>query len=260
MRLSQTQLVRVPIDNLAAAPYISVLTYPNISLSSAKSRIRQLGELGVSEIIFEGKTKIGKLCILGLGTVSLVVKAISSGQLFALKIRRTDSNRKSMYQEFKLTTLANRIGVGAKAVGCTKDLMLMQLLDYVELHDWFKNLKGKEGRSKAKFVVHKILNQCRKLDIIGLDHGQLSNLRKHAVIANDYPWIIDFESSSLNRDPRNVTTAAQYLLIGSKISPLVRMLLGINETSTIINALREYKREKSDISYAKLLELLRLSD
>jgi len=257
--LSQIPSERVPISSLVRTPYINVLTYPRISLRAARSRLAQLNKLGVERLIFEGKSKIGGLGILGIGTVSVVVKSEVAGNVFALKIRRTDANRPGMKEEFELTRLANRIGIGAEVLNHTKDLLVLQYLDYVELHAWFKSLRGPERRAMARGILHRVLNQCRKLDIMGLDHGQLSNLRKHIVVVNDLPYVIDFESASLNRTPKNVTTAAQYILIGGRMSALARRLIGLRGHEQVMAALREYKETKSDVSYAHLLEVLRLN-
>ena len=109
-------------------------------------------------------------------------------------------------------------------------------------------------------MVHALLNQCRKLDIMGIDHGQLSNLRKHAVIAEGRPWLIDFESAGTSRRPRNVTTAAQYLFVGGAIAPALRRAVGLREAESLKRLLAEYKRDLSDYSYSKVLEHLRLVD
>jgi putative serine/threonine protein kinase len=132
----------------------------------------------------------------------------------------------------------------------------MKALDYTELHEWMKELSGAGTRARAREMVHSILNQCRKLDIMNLDHGQLSNLRKHVVVAEDRPWILDFESAGTARKPRNVTTAAQYLFVGSKMSSLVRRTMGLTDTDRLINLLRAYKEDLSDMSYARILEWL----
>lgn len=253
-----TQLEQAPLSQLVRTPYIQVLTYPRVSLRTAQARIRQLGALGVEELIFEGKTKIGRLGLLGVGTVGLVVKARVGGTICALKIRRTDANRPNMDDEFRITTFANRIGVGVQVFQHTKDFMTMKLLEYEELYEWMKELSGPGARAKAREMVHMILNQCRKLDIADLDHGQLSNLRKHIVVAEGRPWIIDFESAGTQRKPRNVTTAAQYIFIGSRMSPLARRTLGIRDTSELVQLLRAYKMDLSDFSYAKILEWLRV--
>jgi len=138
-------------------------------------------------------------------------------------------------------------------------MILMKLLEYEELHDWLGRLRGPGTRRDARAMIHSILNQCRTLDVMGVDHGQLSNLRKHVVVAEGKPWVIDFESAGTARRPKNVTTAAQYLFVGGKASPLVRRVLGISDTRPILKLLSDYKRDTSDFAYAKLLELLRLA-
>ncbi len=258
-RSQQTRLERASLELLTKTPYIQVLTYPRISLREARGRIRQLRGLGVEELVFEGPSKVGRLGILGLGTVGIVVKARSGEGLFALKIRRTDANRPSMDEETKLTRLVNRVGVGPEVYASSRDLMLMKLLEPMELSEWLRGLKGEGTRAAAREVVHSLLNQCRTLDIMGVDHGQLSNLRKHAVVAEGKPWIIDFESASRVRRAKNVTTAAQYLFIGGALSPALRRVLGVRDTAGLKRLLAEYKRDLSDYRYSKILEALKLA-
>jgi putative serine/threonine protein kinase len=246
-------------EDLVRTPYVQVLTYPRISLTAAKSRIKQLRSLQVEDVIFEGHAKVGRLGILGLGTVGIVVKAKARGTLCALKIRRTDANRPNMEEEVRITLLANRVGVGPEVFGHTRDMILMKLLESKEISEWLKGIKGKGSREEARAMVHSLLNQCRKLDIMGIDHGQLSNLRKHAVFAEGKPWLIDFESAGTARKPRNVTTAAQYLFVGGAVAPAMRRALGLRETESLKKLLGEYKRDLSDYSYSKMLEHLKLA-
>jgi putative serine/threonine protein kinase len=253
------QSERASLDLLTKTPYIHVLTYPRISLREAKARISQLRELGVDELVFEGHSRVGRLGILGLGTVGVVVKASRGGRLCALKIRRTDANRPNMDDEVRLATMASRVGVGPEVFASTRDMVLMQLLSPQELSDWLRGLKGEGRRAAARDVIHALLNQCRTLDIMGIDHGQLSNLRKHAVVAGGRPWIIDFESASTGRRARNVTTAAQYLFVGGALSPRLRRALGIRDIEKLKRLLAEYKRDQSDYAYSKILENLRLA-
>jgi putative serine/threonine protein kinase len=258
-RLSATHSEPARLDQLTKTPYIQVLTYPRISLAAARSRIRQLERLGVEELIFEGRAKVGRLGILGLGTVGIVVRARAGEHVMALKIRRTDANRPDMEQEARITSMVNRLGIGPTVYGHTKDLMLMKLLNSVELEEWLRGLRGQGTRENAKTMVHSILNQCRKLDIMGIDHGQLSNLRKHAVVANGVPWIIDFESAGTVRKPKNVTTAAQYLFIGGRLSPRLRRIIGVRDTRPLLMLLSEYKKDTSDYTYSKIIEALKLA-
>jgi len=252
------QSERISLQDVVRTPYVQVLTYPRISVRSARARVKQLEGLGVTELVFEGRTRVGRLGILGLGTVGIVVKVAAGERLCALKIRRTDANRPDMGDEVRIARLANRVGVGPEVYAHSKDMILMKLLESQELSDWLRSLSGRGTRTLVRDMIHSLLNQCRKLDIMGIDHGQLSNLRKHAVIAEGVPWIIDFESASTGRKPRNVTTALQYLFIGGAISPALRRASGLKETTTLKRLLAEYKSDLSDYHYSKILEHLRL--
>jgi putative serine/threonine protein kinase len=234
-------------------PYLQVLTYPRPNIAVARSRIKQLEKLGVTEISFGGRTKIGRLGLVGLGTVSIVVRATVEGNEQALKIRRCDANRKSMLDEYRLTQTANRIGVGAYAAAASKDFLVMQLVEGEEIDDHLREITGVGTRGRVREIIHRLLNQCRKLDLVGLDHGQLSDLRKHVITAGDEPYIIDFESSSLGRTPKNVTTAAQNLLIGGRSAPLVKRLLGLKSHDKVLQALRNYKKTMDDENYVAIL-------
>ncbi len=255
---SQTQSAQIPLEEFSRVPYLNILTYPGPDLRSAKSRIKQLQKLGVEGVIFEGKTKVGRLGLVGLGTVGVVVKSVTKDGTFALKIRRRDANRESMDNEVRLMKMANSVDVGPRLLSHTKDFIIMQHIRGEGIDEWLSELRGRGSAGRARELVHRLLNQCRKLDLINLDHGQLSNLRKHVVISDDSPYIIDFESASINRAVRNVTTAAQYLFIGGKISTRLKRMLGLRESDAIIETLGQYKRDMSDAKYARVLASMRI--
>jgi putative serine/threonine protein kinase len=250
----QTASETITVEQFDRMPYLTILTYPRPNLALARSRIKQLAKLGIQQVTFEGRTKIGRLGLVGIGTVGLVVKGTGGGdEVCALKIRRADANRKSMTEEFRLTQLANRVRVGASVYRCTRDVMSMRYIKGVELEDYVKVATGRGSAKRVRELAHALLNQCRKLDLIGLDHGQLSNLRKHVIIDGETPYIIDFESASQNRTVKNVTTAAQFLFVGSSVSPRIKRILSIKRSDKILEALKRYKREMSDENYVRLL-------
>ncbi|MBI2649009.1 MAG: hypothetical protein HYW93_05090 [Thaumarchaeota archaeon] len=253
MTSSLTQLEQIPLEEFGRIPYLNILTYPGPDLRSAKSRIKQLQKLGVEGVIFEGKTKVGRLGLVGLGTVGVVVKSVTKDGIFALKIRRRDANRESMDNEVRLMKMANSVGVGPRLLRHARDFIIMQHIRGEGIDEWLSELRGRGSAGRARELVHRLLNQCRKLDLINLDHGQLSDLRKHVVISDDSPCIIDFESASTNRAVRNVTTAAQYLFIGGKVSARLKRVFGIRDGREILEALRRYKADMNDANYAKVL-------
>ena len=86
----------------------------------------------------------------------------------------------------------------------------MEYLDGIKISQWINTLKGVGSVKKLKNTLRKILEDCYRLDEIGFDHGELSNISKHVIVGEENSTIIDFESSSTNRRPSNVTS---YLLL-----------------------------------------------
>ena len=78
--------------------------------------------------------------------------------------------------------------------------------------------KSQEVRS----VLNNVLRECYLLDDAGLDHGELSTIDKHVIVSKNRNTIIDFESSSLDRKPSNVTGATQGILIGTGLAKIIQ--------------------------------------
>ena len=123
--------------------------------------------------------------------------------------------------------------------------------------DWIKMLKGKGRKEKVRRMIKDILEQCFRLDKVGLDHGELSNIEKH-IIVGEKAWIIDFESASMNRKASNLTKVTQYFVVGSPISNTVRRMLKIESLDEVFQALREYKKSKSKENFGNVLKVMNL--
>jgi len=254
MSLLQQINSRLEVNELVNEPYSNVLGYPKCLQDELENRVRELKSVGVKGIIFEGSSMIGKLNILGKGCVSVVVKAVLNERTVALKIRRLDADRESMEREASFLNIANSVDVGPKLVAMSKNFLVMQLADGDKMVDWIKHdLEERQVRS----VVLQVLEQCFRLDGIGLDHGELSNLNKHVIIGENVT-IIDFESASIQRRVANVTAAAQCLFIGSAIARKVRNVLKIRSTDAIIHALKKYKNDVSKENFESLVSVLEL--
>jgi putative serine/threonine protein kinase len=192
---------------------------------------------------------------LGKGGVGLVVKVESNDRkTYALKIRRTDANRSSMDREVKLHRIANTAGVGPSIYANTKNFILMELIDGCNIIGWLnQSVKADQVRK----VVISTLEQCYNLDRAHLDHGELNYLAHHVLISEDVnPWIIDFETASINRKIGNVTAAAHSLLLNGRISRNVGKIMGIVERETILQLLRIYKWDQTRESFEKIIQAI----
>ena len=85
-----------------------------------------------------GPTTLGKLAILGKGYVGVVVLAKKNNKQVALKIRRTDSQRKNMKNESILLKLVNSVNVGPKMIAVSKNFLVMEYLEGDKISKWDK--------------------------------------------------------------------------------------------------------------------------
>ena len=247
----------VKISKITEPPYSNIWVYPKGTRAQIKSRIKELKALGVESISFQGELQVGTISILGKGYVGIVVLGKFGRKKIAIKIRRNDSPRKNLKKEAKLLQITNRCGVGPKLIDFSKNFLVMEYLEGEKIGKWISDLKTKLRTSQIKTVIKKVLEDCYKLDMIGLDHGELSRMPKHVIVGKKIT-IIDFESSSMERRVSNVTSATQAFFIGSGISKTVKRVYKIPEKKKIITVLRRYKQDQSRESFEGLLNILKI--
>ena len=248
----------ISIKKFTDEPYSKILGYPKATSRQITSRIKELEKLKIKSISLIGPTTLGKLAILGKGYVGVVVLAKKGNKQVALKIRRTDSQRKDMKNESVLLKLVNTIDVGPKIFDNSKNFLVMEYLEGEKISDWVDSLKGIGSTKKFKSTVKKILEDCYRLDKLGFDHGELSNISKHVIIGEMKSTLIDFESSSTKRIPSNVTSITQAFFIGSGIAKKAQKIYKNPSKEKIIEALKRYKNEKTTENFEKLLKILKL--
>jgi putative serine/threonine protein kinase len=239
-------------------PYSTIIGYPNATKKQVELRLTQMKKLGISGVSFQGDLKLGSINVLGKGYVGIVVLAKRQNKKVAVKIRRTDSQRKEMESEARLLKMANESGVGPKMISSSKNLIIMEYLDGKKIGLWIKELTGTGTTSKLKSTIRKTLEDCYNLDKIGLDHGELSNITKHVIVGKSKTTLIDFESSSTKRKVSNVTSATQGIFIGSGIAKSIRKIYNIPSKEKIIETLRNYKHSPNRENFETLLRVLKL--
>jgi len=248
----------ISIKKFADEPYSNILGYPKATSRQIKSRINELEKLKIKSISFTGSTTLGNLAVLGKGYVGVVVLAKKGSKQVALKIRRTDSQRNQMKNEAIFLKLANSVNVGPKVYVVSRNFLVMEYLEGIDIRKWVNALKGKGSAKKLKSTIKKILEDCFRLDQIGFDHGELSNVSKHVIVGKTRSTLIDFESSSTKRRPSNVTSVTQAIFIGSGIAKKTQKIYKNPPKEKIIKVLKQYKQEKTLVNFEKLLKILKL--
>tara|TARA_B100000929_G_scaffold165840_3_gene131359 strand:- start:600 stop:1355 length:756 start_codon:yes stop_codon:yes gene_type:complete len=245
-----------PISIFKKDPYKKILSFPKVKESEIEKRLKELKKNGITHVSFTGPLQIEKCCILGKGYVGMVVLAKKSGNIIALKIRRTDSPRKNMTNEAKLLKTANKVDVGPKFIKNSKNFLIMEYIEGEKIIDWAKKskIKSKDLRS----VINNILRECYLLDNVGLDHGELSTIDKHVMVGKNKNTIIDFESSSTKRKSSNVSAATQAIFIGTGLAKIIRKKTQVPRRDKIIRLVRNYKKLRTQESFDDLLGGLKL--
>jgi len=247
----------MPLSEIQGTRYAKILNYPAAGDAELDGRLRELRGIGVTAIRFSGPSKIEGIDILGKGCVGLVAEAILQGKPVALKIRRSDANRPSMYEEARLLRLANSVSVGPMLITATRNYLVMEVFSGLPLFKW---AAGPRSTNSLRLVLSRLLDSCFRLDVIGLDHGEISHAPKNVLVGkNQRTCIVDFESASMVRRVANVTSLMQYFLFGS-ISKTLRISRIIPHRRDVIHALSSYKYEGTLQRYRSLLETLGLKD
>jgi len=240
-------------ENLKEEPYASILCYPRVSDAELQTRLEELREHGVKAVGFAGKTSAFNVPVLGKGFVGIVVIAHLDGQRVALKIRRVDADRLGLQREAQMLAKANSVQVGPRLVSVSKNFLLMQIIDGAVLPDW---LDAHKEKKPLRNVLKDILKQCWRLDNIGLDHGELSKAPKHLIVDKaQKPFIVDFETASVNRKPANVTSVCQFLFTSrGAVARAVAEVLGERNNTEIIKVLRIYKAYRARENFDRVLQ------
>ncbi|MCJ7637492.1 MAG: hypothetical protein MUO21_08395 [Nitrososphaeraceae archaeon] len=245
-----------------SSPVISkLISYPKLDLYEYHKRISDLYKIGVKDVILEGPTRLCELNILGKGHSGIVLKVNGySEKNMALKIRRLDSRRKDSLNEVNNQKLANLIEIGPQIIDNTDDLILMELITGKGISDWLDDPSNfnLDNSKKIINIVNEILEQCYRLDVLNLDHGELTRIDNHVMVSEyNQISIIDFESSSTKRKPSNVTSASQALLLsGGLISKKICKFIKIKDHKYLLNGLKNYKKRKTRQNFEIILDLV----
>jgi putative serine/threonine protein kinase len=245
----------VPVDQLIQEPYASVLCFPNPTEAELQSRLQELQSHGVTALEFSGTASVFGVAVpvLGKGFVGIVVIAHLNGKRVAVKIRRADADRADLLHEARMISKANTVNVAPKLIASSKNFLLMQLIDGDLLPNW---LKTNKDTTAVKQVLMEVLEQCFRLDQVGLDHGELSKAPKHLLIdKTEKVFIVDFETASIERRVANVTAVCQYLFAGnSTASKILAEIFGERNRLELIDVLKAYKKNKTREYFEDLVE------
>ncbi|MFC1506007.1 serine/threonine protein kinase [Thermoproteota archaeon] len=237
-----------------------IICYPKPNEQEKARRIKELQSIGVKNIRLEGPKKIDGHQVIGKGCVSIAVLADTASRLAILKIRRMDADRLDMLHEVQMLKFANTSSLGPRLFHYSKNFIIMEYIAGSLIGEWLNNVRSFH-LTKVKAVIKDILTQCYKMDIIHLDHGELSNASKHVIIRNS-DWksiIIDFESASRNRRPNNLTSIFQFIFKKKELLDMMQISTELFTSNDSNKILKNYKNNPSKRTLNQILQTYKLN-
>eukprot|EP01065_Artemidia_motanka_P036389 TRINITY_DN44312_c0_g1_i1.p1 TRINITY_DN44312_c0_g1~~TRINITY_DN44312_c0_g1_i1.p1 ORF type:complete len:283 (+),score=31.59 TRINITY_DN44312_c0_g1_i1:64-912(+) len=179
------------------------------------------------------------------GKHSIVSSAFIESTRVAVKRCREDSAGASLQKEAAGLAAANAVGIGPQLIAHAPDCVVMEWVDGLPLVDYLL----RATQRAALWAVHELLDQCRRLDAVGLAKEEMTHPQRHVIITGpDRMILIDFDRANVCAQVRNVPQVCSYLSGRRLLQLLSRSNVSV-DVATLRNAAAEYKRNPSDETY-----------
>ncbi|MEM1662073.1 MAG: hypothetical protein QXO78_01885 [Desulfurococcaceae archaeon] len=229
-----------PID--PGDPYVKfILCYPKHDCEEFSSRVKELLDWGISNLVELGKNILG-FRVLGKGYSSIATLAYRGCEKGFLKIRRLDSRRASLEFEGLILDFLDRFNIVPKPMFYSKNFVFMEYLDdCIPIGEFIDKSQNNIDYNSLIKTIAKTTYTLYIPDFYGINHSELSRPGDHIYICRNGVRIIDWESATIKSKPNNVSSFISYLTN----RPVVRRKLSNRVLDELIHALRMYKKTYS---------------
>ena len=216
-----------------------MICYPPHAESNKCARVvESLAGIGVS---------LEDLEVYSKGTDSIILLSKPTKTVF--KVARLDSNANMCREGMIMLYVehASRRKIAPRALAFTREFVHMELIRGAPLKSMIE-LNRKIEACQLCLILGKVL----ELDMIGVDHGELSRPHKHIIFRepDGEPMIIDFGRASLSRRPKNLTSTISFFLNNKNVLSASACEALVDALNSVCKgnrydpycALREYKR------------------
>ena len=176
----------------ASLPFFEKLYVYRIARSEL---LRRLERRGVSRVKKFAEGNRGVIYEALMGRRKMAVKAVSE----------RSPAKASIANEIRWLRVLNRRGIGPEVAASGKDYFVYRFVEGRYIGEWIESGSRKEIVSLLK----KILEQCRTMDLLGVNKEEMLRPRKHVIVRKGKPVMLDFERCRKNRQaPRTSRSSA----------------------------------------------------
>ena len=219
--------------------------------------------------LYENKTYLSK------GKRGLISFSIDkkTGIKYCIKEKNPQSDATNrIFLEYENNKRLNEINVGPKIYYYDEEQDFLvrdfiegeTIFDFIDKNKSENNLKENNENSnkiknKIKPIILNILDQCRRMDKLGINKLEMTNPHKDIIIQDKTingkqtltPFIIDFERCKFAARTKNVTQFCQFLTKGNMKLELEKLNISFDKEKIMLLT-ETYKKEQTDKNYDKI--------
>jgi predicted Ser/Thr protein kinase len=162
----------------------------------------------------------------------------------------------TLKNESEYLKLLNAKGIGPKFIKYSDGKLFREFVDGIRISDFFEQ---ENDRKKIISVIKQVLEQCREMDLLGMNKKELTNPYKDILVTADNkgnvkPVMIDFERCYETKKTKNVTQFMQYI---NRSKPTLAKKGIIIDRQEMIRLGKEYKEKNDKESFNNILSLIK---
>ncbi|GBD03652.1 hypothetical protein HRbin19_00949 [bacterium HR19] len=169
-------------------------------------------------------------------------------QKVAIKIAKNETLIKNIKKEAEILKVVNREGIGPDLIAVGYDFIITRFIE----GEGFGKVLEQKNLSSVKNLFFDILYQARKLDEIKISKNEMHRPYSNIIVSGQKAFLIDFESSQISENPKNITQFFSFILSFLKHKGAI---FPKEEKEAILLA-QEYKKTYSQKSFEKILKFI----
>lgn len=158
----------------------------------------------------------------------------------------------TLKNEAKYLQILNKKGIGPEFIKYEQKKLYRKFVEGIRIQEF---LEQEKSRKKIINVLKQVLEQCRAMDLLGINKKELTNPYKDILITkNNKAVMIDFERCKESKKPKNVTQFLQYI---ARNKPLLEQKGFKINKKKLIKLGRKYKDKEDKKSFEKIMKIIK---
>ena len=168
-----------------------------------------------------------------------------------VKTKNPRSSVDTLRNEARYLRILNKKGIGPGFIRFRKGKLYREFIKGVTIKDF---LEKEESRKKIISVLKQVLEQCRIMDLMGINKNELTNPYKDILVTrNNKAVMIDFERCKQSKKPKNVTQFIQYIAKNKEVLGKKGLIINKRE---LRKAGKEYKDNPNKNNFNKIIRFI----